>query len=85
MPNHVHVLVTVFAPESLAEIVAAWKSGSVHRINSLLSRRGPTWQPESYDHPVRDEEEFYHAVQYIRDNPVKAGLKDWPWVYVKRK
>jgi menaquinone-specific isochorismate synthase len=43
------------------------------------------WELESYDHLVRDEEEFDHAVQYIRDNPAKAGLKDWPWVYVKRK
>jgi REP element-mobilizing transposase RayT len=83
MPNHVHVLVTMFAAESLAEIVAAWKSVSVHRIHLRLSRRGPIWRPESYDHLVRDEEEFDRAVQYIRDNPVKAGLKDWPWVYVK--
>jgi hypothetical protein len=31
---------------------------------------------------VRDDEEVDRAVQDIRDNPVKAGLKDWPWVYV---
>jgi menaquinone-specific isochorismate synthase len=38
---------------------------------------------ESYDHLIRDEAEFTHAVEYILDNARHAGLRGWPWVYVK--
>jgi len=24
--------------------------------------------------------DFRHAVRYVLDNPIKAGLKDWKWV-----
>jgi REP element-mobilizing transposase RayT len=85
MPNHVHVLSTLGEGESLAKIVGGWKSVSAHRIVALLGRRGPIWQAESYDHLVRDEREFDRAVDYIRNNPIRAGLRDWPWVYVKKK
>jgi hypothetical protein len=38
---------------------------------------------ESYDHLIRDEAEFAHAVECILDNARHAGLRGWPWVYVK--
>ena len=42
---------------------------------------GPFWQPESYDHWVRDADELERIVTYIAANPVKAGLvkqaQDW--------
>jgi len=38
---------------------------------------------QSYDHLIRDEAEFTHAVEYILDNARYAGLRGWPWVYVK--
>ena len=83
MPNHVHVL---FRPETghdLPEILGAWKSVSTRLINKARDRRGSLWQCESYDHLIRDEAEFTHAVEYILDNARHAGLRGWPWVYVK--
>jgi hypothetical protein len=32
------------------------------------------WQNESYDHVVRNEEEFRRIQRYIELNPVRAGL-----------
>jgi hypothetical protein len=37
-------------------------------------------QREYYDRLVRSEEEFYRIVNYILENPEKAGLRDWRWV-----
>jgi menaquinone-specific isochorismate synthase len=83
MPNHVHAL---FQPETghdLAEILGAWKSVSTRLINKVRDRRGSVWQRESYDHLIRDEAEFTHAIEYIPENARRAGLRGWPWVYVK--
>jgi len=41
------------------------------------------WQKESYDHWVRNADEFRRIPAYIENNPVTAGLvrepQDYPW------
>lgn len=39
-------------------------------------RRRFKWQTSFYDHIIRDEKDFYNHLNYIKDNPVKAGLAD---------
>jgi len=85
MPNHVHVRFWRFDGERLASIRGSWKKFTSRRINARMNRRGTLWQDESYDHLISNEPEFARAVQYIWDNPRKAGLADWPWVYVRSK
>ena len=74
MPNHVHVLLKPHSEFELSTILHTWKSYSAHAINEELGRDGRLWQPESYDHIVRDEEELSRIRNYIRHNPEKAGL-----------
>ena len=42
---------------------------------------------EYWDRFIRDEKHFNSAVNYILENPIKAGLvknvDDWPWVYTR--
>jgi REP element-mobilizing transposase RayT len=85
MPNHVHAVFRTMEGRGLAEIVKTWKSVTSRRINAVLSRRGRLWQPEYYDHLIRDEAELEAAVEYVRKNPERAGLVGWPWVYVKKR
>ena len=80
MPNHVHVVVRPREGHRLADILHSWKSFTATRINRLLGRTGRQWQREYYDHLIRDEREFGRIIQYILQNPAKAGLKHWPWV-----
>lgn len=80
MPNHVHVLVEPLAGNGLIAIVHSWKSFVANGANRLLKRSGAFWQPEYYDHLIRDEADYAHAVRYIEQNPVKAGLMNWRWV-----
>lgn len=82
MPNHVHVLVEPIVPQTLIAILHSWKSFTAHAANRILKRAGMFWQTEYYDHLIRDDEEFDHAMRYIEENPAKAGLKDWPWICV---
>lgn len=82
MPNHVHIL---FHPHREVSRVLQWIKGSTAReANQVLARTGkPFWQRESYDHWVRNEQQFKRIVCYIENNPVKAGLainaSQYPW------
>ena len=84
MPNHVHVVVRPLGTHQLPEILHSWKSFTAKEANKALGRSGPFWQDEYYDHLIRDEEDFHHALQYVIDNPERAGLPDWPWVGLQR-
>jgi putative DNA methylase len=73
-------------PDSLSPltgIMHSLKSYTAHEANKRLGRSGQFWQHESYDHWVRDEEELERIVDYINQNPVKAGLvsraHEWFW------
>jgi REP element-mobilizing transposase RayT len=83
MPNHVHVLTRLFKGFGLASVLHSWKSFSSKAVNELRGSSGRFWAREYYDHIARDEDEVIRIDRYIRENPVKAGLVDWPWVYSK--
>jgi REP element-mobilizing transposase RayT len=88
MPNHVHVLIRVYDGVRLSDIVHSWKSFTAKAIVNSLKDAGespalPIWQPEYWDRYIRDQAHFENAVDYIHQNPVKAGLvsfaEKWPW------
>jgi REP element-mobilizing transposase RayT len=81
MPNHVHVLFQTVGEIPLAEILHSWKSYSAKMGNRILGRGGEFWQREYYDRLIRNQDEFDRALRYVAENPEKAGLKDWPWVW----
>ncbi len=98
MPNHVHVVLTPLRTNSdevkqeetyysLSTIMQALKGRVALQANRQLGRRGKFWQHESYDHVVRDEDEWRRIVEYVLHNPVKAGLvqhwEEWPWSYCR--
>jgi putative transposase len=72
------------APRTPRErIMKSVKGYSARQCNRLLGLRGQFWQDESYDHVARDDEELYRIIDYVENNPVKAGLvkrpEDWRW------
>ena len=78
MPNHVHVL---FMPEEGCDgrtIVQGWKSYTAKVLNQVLGHAGTVWQKESYDHLVRDVEEFNAIRAYIRGNNAKLAYDAYP-------
>jgi REP element-mobilizing transposase RayT len=74
MPNHIHALCHPFRDWPLEELTASWKKHTAQKINRLLGRNGPLWQPESHDRIIRDNDHFRRAVRYVLGNPVKGGL-----------
>lgn len=98
MNNHVHLLIDqqdVTNPlpprdgkhyTALSHAMRLLKGRTGHACAKLLGRKGAFWQHESYDHVVRNDKEFMRILEYIVNNPVKAGLvnhwRDWPYTYV---
>ena len=82
MPNHGHILFTPLNGFTLSKIVHSMKSFTANRANTILGRTGPFWAREYYDRYIRNEEHFFNTINYIDNNPVKAGLcrepGDWP-------
>jgi hypothetical protein len=52
---------------------------------TIVGKRGrdPVWQQGFFDHVVRNSESYSEKWEYVRQNPVRAGLclrpEDWPW------
>lgn len=81
MPNHVHVLMTPLSGNSLSAILHSWKSFTAKAANQLLERKGAFWLEEYFDRSIRNQKHYNCVVDYIHNNPVKAGLcavaEDW--------
>ncbi len=93
MPDHVHMIFTPLIARqamevcSLAEIMDAIKGSSAHKINRALGRKGRVWQAESFDHVLRSSESLDAKIEYLLENPVRAGLvrqwQEYPWLWKK--
>jgi len=85
MANHLHILLRPKSHEiSLAKITKCIKGYTAREANRRLERTGcKFWQDESFDHRSRNQNEFFRIVDYIENNPVKAGLVKKPehWIW----
>ncbi len=87
MPDHVHVILKPLQRdgrvEPLGRIMQSIKGWTARQSNMLIGRRGAMWQDESYDHIIRDQDDYEEKARYIWRNPVTAGLVEdpekWPW------
>jgi putative DNA methylase len=78
MPNHVHFLITVLPDVHLDDLFHSIKSFTAHEANKILNRIGQFWQREAFDRYIRDCNHFTNVIDYIENNPVKAGLCNSP-------
>jgi REP element-mobilizing transposase RayT len=84
MPNHAHAIVWPMPNHLLSDILKSWKQFTSRRTKKIVGMgEEPFWQPESYDHWIRNDEESAGISRYIRNNPVTAALcarpEDWRW------
>lgn len=83
MPNHTHFLIKPLNDFALSDIMKNFKSFTAHQANKTLNRNGRFWQEDYFDRYIRDREHFEKTIDYIENNPVKAGLcekrSDWKY------
>ena len=74
MPNHIHSLIEMIEGHSLGGILHSWKSYTAKEASRILGRNGPFWHKDYYDRYIRNDDHLRIAIDYIEQNPVKAGL-----------
>lgn len=76
MPNHVHILASFPNRTDMLAQCRSWKQYSAAKIHRLTGGSGRFWRQDSFDHLVRHEAQFRRLVRYLKENPVKARLRE---------
>ena len=81
LPDHMHMIITPENVRDYPKIIQAIKYNFTKRytfdeeIEQSYSRYKrkiqPVWQKRYYEHTIRDEEDYYRCMEYIRINPMK--------------
>ena len=81
MPDHLRLFVSV-VEISLSNWVKSLKN-TLSKTLRLLGCDAPHWQKGFFDHLLRSGESYSQKWDYVRENPVRAGLvesaEDWPF------
>ena len=81
MPDHLHQFVCLEGI-TLADWVKSLKNGLSKTLRSA-GHEGPHWQKGFFDHLLRSGESYSKKWDYVRENPVRAGLAStheaWPY------
>jgi len=82
MPDHAHLLLSPMKEreQSLSDFMRAWKSCVVLRLRQI-GMAANVWQREFYDRLLRSDEKVEEKWEYVRQNPVRAGLCREPEEY----
>ncbi len=82
MPDHVHLFVAGDRTFRLGRWLGLLKQSLVKAIvRQTIS--DPIWQRGFFDHVLRSDESYSRKWDYVRENPVRAGLVATPeeWLY----
>jgi putative transposase len=81
MTNHVHLLVTPKAAQSLPKTMQSLGRRYVRHINGRDRRTGTLWEGRYRACPIDSEEYFISCCLYIELNPVRARMVEHPRLY----
>jgi putative transposase len=83
MTNHVHMLVTPRAEDSVSYLMKNLGQRYVQYVNRKHSRSGPLWDGRFKSCIVDSERYLLTCLRYIELNPVRAGMvrhpREYPW------
>ena len=80
MPDHIHLFVQGDSRFDLGRWI-----GGLKRVvaAAVTGGRSGLWQRGFFDHLIRNSQSYSQKWEYVRDNPVRAGLvsrrEDWPF------
>jgi putative transposase len=84
MPDHVHLFATALPDSSkdLSGFGGGWKNRTQNLIREAILPNFH-WQEGFFDYLIRSQQSYAEQLEYVRQNPVRAGLvanpDDWPY------
>jgi REP element-mobilizing transposase RayT len=84
MLDHIHLVIRLKSG-SLTTAIQSFKSRSAIAINKVIPRSGPLWQPVSFDHKFRADDDLAPILSYMWNNPEVPGQhfrcrkEEWLW------
>jgi len=82
MPDHVHLFVRGGHDFRLSPWIGGLKQ-ALGKAAALSLAKGRIWEEGFFDHILRSDESYSQKWNYVRENPVRAGLvksaADWPY------
>jgi putative transposase len=84
MLDHLHAFVAI---DDQRLRLSMWMKSLKNALSNTLRGQGvpsPHWQKGFFDHVLRSEESYGEKWNYVRENPLRAGLveqwDEWPFV-----
>jgi putative transposase len=85
MPDHVHLLLTVAEGATIEKAMQLVKGRFSYRLSHEFGHKGEVWQRGFSEVQVMSSSSFESHLEYIAQNPVKAGLAvapdEYPFCY----
>jgi putative transposase len=78
MRNHFHLILTPAYDIPLEKAMQFIKGGFSFRAKKELGMRYEIWQKGNKEHRIKDTQDYWNHVEYIWNNPVRAGLVSRP-------
>ena len=83
MPDHIHIAGSLQGSRTLDQFMRSLK-GYTGRQLCKCGLTAPVWQSGYHDHAARSVDEYRDCVQYLLENPLRAGLvhrvADYPFL-----
>lgn len=84
MPDHIHFFARARShAKPLPGFMRDWKRWTAREILAAEHLSAPLWQAEFFDHVLRSAESYSEKWEYVRQNPLRAGLalsaESWPY------
>ena len=80
MPNHIHLFCS---PANEDHTIESWITFWKRRFRRGTSADAPRFQSRGFHHRLRRDENYHQKMEYVRANPVRAGLvtkpEEWPY------
>ena len=83
MPDHLHFFAALCRESPPLEKWIKALRGDLSKVLRGDEGEGTHWQKDFFDHVMRSSESYRQKLEYVRQNPVRAGLvtrpEDWPY------
>ena len=81
MPDHAHFVIVPSEPYTISQTMRIVKGAIARRINASVGSAGRIWQEGFFDEVPQSIDELNRFVEYVHNNPVKAGLSQGAAAY----